>query len=319
MFRPDAGNFNRFLTTLGLLLVAASLVIPYFFFKNTAILELPEPEIQQMTATGQNSIRARQDAIVALEPWAVALSVTAALLGVSLLVTGGIRLKKAQADEDEEGRLRRHRARMEIREQSPGEQARRAEEKASAEVGDSTQPSPAAGGTPSGEGPVVPVPTRAAMLARIPDQVRSVFAQHEPATHQLNMQVTISSSEDTIRVDGLFESQVDQLDDVILELAVSDPSTIPKNARNRANELIAIVSRYRNISRNTARGWLVVVVPTAIAKSRGVETLEEAGVALRRALGKFGSATVIAEDELSTLPDLFAFDFGAGSTGRSAA
>jgi len=316
MFRPDAGNFNRFLTSLGLLLLAAALAVPYLYFKNLATLEITRGELAGMTRVGRQAIVARQQAVVNLEPWVIGLAAFSAGGGLVLVVIGGHRLKRAQESEDEEGRLRRDRTRLEMKKMSPSERAEALSEKEMAEKERlrlvTASPYKEQVKSPSDKGSVVvPVPTRQESIARALNRLGEVFSDDEPFSHRLKLQVSLRSVTDSIRVDALFEAVVDQLPDVLLDLQVSNPRFIEKSVRNRADDLIAKLSRYKNMSRRETQGWLVVVIPEELEGEGSPDSLEQAERRLRGAVGDFGSATIVNERSMGLLPNLFRYEFSS--------
>lgn len=315
MFRPDAGNFNRFLTSLGLALLAAALVVPYLYFKNTGTLEISQRELRGMTATGSEAIRARQDAIVSLEPWVIGVAGGSAFVGMVLLIIGGARLKRAQESEDEEGRLRRDRFRMEMREMSPSERAKDLTEKAKAENERLRVVAASPVGGPVEKEidgpPVAPLKTRQETIARALNRFGEIFMQDEPASHRLKLQLSLRSMTDSIRVDGLFEALERGASDVLLDLQVSNPRFIDKSVRNRADGLIAKLGRYKNMSGREVQGWLVIVIPEELEPEVKAEELEAAEKRLQDSVGDFGAATVVVEKSMDLLPDLFRFEFGS--------
>ena len=123
--------------------------------------------------------------------------------------------------------------------------------------------------------------------------------------------MSLRSVTDSIRVDALFEANVDQLPDVLLDLQVSNPRFIEKSVRNRADDLIAKVSRYKNMSQRETQGWLVVVIPEELEGEGSPDSLERAERRLRGAVGDFGSATIVNERSMDLLPNLFRYEFGS--------
>jgi hypothetical protein len=322
--RPDTGNFNRFLTSLGLLMLGASLVIPYFYFRNTEILVIPAAELHDLTPRGRSAILSRQDAIAAFEPWVVGLAAFLALAGLVLLVVGALRLRSAQVMEDEESALRRKRARLEVEEMSPAEQEQTKVEKAKTEVAEegmvqAPEPSPRAAteSEPPAEGaaPVIRPDwrtswsSRVAVISRISDRVNEALRDLETPPYEFKWQVRIGSAGDELRLDGLFESQMFERPDVVLSnRLMADPTVARKNARNLANDMIATLSRYEALTRRRAQGWIINVLP----EESGVEMnadLSQAFDPLRRALAGFGYVTVIREAELDSLPVIFRQNF----------
>jgi hypothetical protein len=324
VFRTDTGNFNRFLTSLGLLAFAAALVIPYFYFRNTSILEIPAGDIRKMTDAGRSAIEARQDGIVELEPWVIGGAAVLAVLGLFLLIAGGIRLRGAQQSEDEEAELRRRRALLEVEKMSPAEQDERAAEKAEVEVeaeveealprksGPREQERPAEALTPSRElwsryG------SRLDEIRRISHRIEEVLGEHPPPGYDFKWQLRIGSETGEVRMDGLFEAKDPRRPDIVLQTQVSPgPRPLLRTARNRADELIATLARYEAITKRTAFGWLVLIVPEEgeseedSAVGEGFDVLES----FRAALKPHGDVVLVEERSLSMLPQLFSRRFG---------
>lgn len=333
MLRTDTGNFNRFLASLGLLLLAAALLIPYFYFQNTEILRIHETELNQLTGTGKATLEDRQDAIAALEPWVISASVLLGLLGIALLIIGGRGLKAAQTSEEEETELRKKRAQAEIRTMSPEEREQKVEEQVQEELPSREafeaglrrtpqetavgEDMPRGGDAPPGTSEAITsrVRRQRAALRRIEERFDEVFAERELPTHQFKSHLKISTMRDSIAVDGLFEAQVDQVDNVLLDLrtAPRNPDLVRRNSRNLTNELIALLSRYRWITMQPAVGWLVEVIPTDWVDRFSDAQREMAASTLQHALGEFGKATLVAEGEMASLPDIFLENFGAGT------
>lgn len=314
MPRPDTGNFNKLLTSLGLLLLGAALVIPYFYFSNTDTLSIPADDLGAMTKTGRQALRNRQDAIAALEPWVVVLAVVLAILGVILLLFGALRLYAAQQMEDEESDLRRKRARLEVEEMSPAEQERTKVEKAKAEVAeeggagmsDSTSAAPASRADWRTDWS-----SRVAVISRISDRVSDALRNLEAPLYEFKWQVRIGARGDEIRLDGLFESKMFERPDVVFSnRLLANPGTAQKNARNLANDMIALLARYEALTRRPAKGWIVNVLPEEAHIDPDAD-LSKIVEPLRRAFVGFGSVTVIRETDLASLPTVFKQEFRA--------
>ncbi len=306
MLRTDTGNFNRFLTSLGLVLLAAALVIPYFYFRNTEILSIPDAELREMTETGRTALSDRQDAITSLEPWVVGGAILLALGGGVLLVAGGLRLKSAQESEDEETELRKDRARLELSEMSPAERAAQVAEKASDEIEQERSEAPVVkAGRPPGSWA-----RSEKTIARISERVNVAFQRKDLSGHTFQSQVRIGTASHAIRLDGVFESTHDGDPDVLLETRVaSTPRIILKVARSVANDLIAKLTRYQAMTTRPARVWLVYVLRVEPSPDDDPQSLSHAKEILRDAVSPFGDATVITEAEIDQLPELFAETF----------
>lgn len=330
VLRTDTGNYNRFLTSLGLLLLAGALVIPYFYFRNTEVLSIPDSDLHSMTETGRSALTGRQDAIASLEPWIVAIAVLLAAVGVLLLVIGGLRLKSAQESEDEETELRKSRARLEMRRMSPEERAEKATERAQADVDlerESKAPRvkvasprrakarPARASRAQSHSTTTAldiVRERQRAIARVEGEIEDVFGAASFPNHRLKLQVKLSSVADAIRLDGVFESRSERLRDVVLKTRiVFGPGVISRTARTTADELVAQLSRYESMTGRRAVGWLVTVVASE-AELNGPWTpdvFREGGRSLRTALVPFGKAFIVREEKLNNLPAQFSREF----------
>jgi hypothetical protein len=322
MLRTDTGNFNRFLTSLGLLLLAAALVIPYFYFRNTDILIIPNSDLQALTERGRSAVVERQNAIAALEPWVIGGACLLGITGAVLLVAGGLRLRAAQESEDEETELRKDRARLEMKSLSPEERAERVVEKAREEP-DAGAPIPgeAQGPRSAGESatevrleqkaPDDFLRERRQAVARIEKAIDDAFKAFTLANYRLKLQLKISSTTDAIQLDGVFEARDDRQPDVVLKTRVAfNPDFTSKTARSSANDLIAQLSRYQSMTHRAADGWLVAIVPAESEANLNSKAVSADMESLNSALGSFGKALVIREMELDKLPQLFTAEFG---------
>jgi hypothetical protein len=313
--RPDTGNFNKFLTSLGLLLLGAAVVIPYFYFRNTEVLSFSVADLDEMTPAGRSAILARQHAIATLELWVVIGAGLIGVTGLVLLVMGALRLRAAQRWEDEESDLRRSRARLEYEEMSPEEQKEKNAAQAVVEVEGERSGVVEVGRRSAAGGPEpqkVEITTldswrqRADLIARLSAEIEKTFRERDVGPYELKWQVRIGSQNDEIRLDGVFERKDARPKDVVLRIRVAaDPTFLAKSARNTANELIATLERYRVLTGRPANGWIVAVVPKESATVPAAESFN-AIESMRRALGPWGEVTLIDEDEIGDLPNVFA-------------
>jgi len=313
MLRTDTGNFNRFLTSLGLLFLAAALLIPYFFFRNTDILTIPDSDLQSMTALGRTAVLERQDAISHLEPWVVGGAIFLGAVGAILLVAGGFRLKAAQESEDEETELRKRRARLEMQSLSPEERAQKTAEKAREWEQQPPQPSTpetrASGSRARSEHGLL-LDDRKDTVERIERTIEGAFSDSPISSHELNFQVKASSERDAIQLDGVFRAINNGQPDIILKTRVAfSPDYLKSTARLVADELIAQSSRYQAMTRRPTDGWLVTVLPkdAEMLPSDAVDALSKP---IEDALSAFGEATLIREDDIARLPGIFVARFG---------
>lgn len=323
--RPDTGSFDRFLTSLGLVLLGGAFVIPYFFFGSTETLDIPAHQLRDLSQTGKESIEGRQRGIASLEPWVLGLAVVLGVLGAYLVVVGAVRLKSAQSSDEEEAQLRKERVRLEIKGLSPEERAERVAAKAEEEAPVDVQRAPperepesasTGGDRPAAASPSRPPAylTRAErqqMVRRIEAIVEDVFEDGSGGLHRLKFQVKIRSTTDAVRLDGVFESEDRRQPDVVLKTMVAfDPIALRKVARLNADELVAQLGRYQRLTQRTADGWLVAVVPRESDGEFDDSALIAGENSLADALASFGKATLVRESELDRLPRLFASNFG---------
>jgi hypothetical protein len=322
MPRPDTGNFNRFLTSMGLVLLVAALVIPYFFFQNTDTLRIPARDLDALTATGREVLAGRQDAIAALEPWVLGFSGALAAVGVGLLVVGGRRLRLAQVSEEEEDELRKSRARAEIRRLSPEQLEDKRDEIARVAVEERAkepQPKPTASARSEAVSPTIsrPRPARSAVnegdrryrerrvaIERIEEKLLSAFSADELDSHSFLSNIVVGplGPQNPIEVDGLFQAKDEKAyKDVLLEIRLWSESA-GRAVRTSSESLLAAVARYQAVMDRRAVGWLLMVVPEDAETAQGLHLLEKK---LTQWITPAGIATVLPEDQLQRAPRWF--------------
>jgi len=270
--RADTGNFNRFLTSIGLLLLAAALLIPYFYFRDSDTLRIPNAELRELTPTAQQALERRQHRSADLEIPVLVLSVLLAGGGIAALFFGGKRLRIAQGKEDEaiERQARREdyemqqlsadevemkrdeQAREAVRESTAeeaapeekeeAEPAGKAEESAGKEKEDE-EPAIRHVGQPSLEGQrqlsrqqsgnVRYAQTRAE-IARIEEKTKLVLERLElnRFAYFSELQIVSAGGRRQISIDGLFEARTPNQPDIAMELKVVTAPT--RTLRGRA-------------------------------------------------------------------------------------
>jgi hypothetical protein len=302
MLRADTGNYNRFLTSLGLALLAAALVIPYFFFHSIDVLQIPRQTLMTLTPTAKDALEGRQHAIVILEPLVVGGSILLALSGIVLLLCGGRRLRNAQDSEEEESELRKTRTRAEIRQLSPERLADKQDQEAR-EAAAGT-PKPTEKESPRNLGDVRYRELRAA-IGRIEERIAAELGRQDFGTHEFlpNVRITSSQFSGALELDGLFEA-IDQSTrkDVVLGVKVAPRSYSRPLAQQTANALLAEVAKYEAIIERPATGWLVVVIPET---EEPIEDLAQMRSRFTEAVSPAAAITVVREKDLSTLPAEF--------------
>jgi hypothetical protein len=324
VLRTDTGNFNRFLSSLGLLLLLGALLIPYFYFHDTEVLRVPVSELEGLTPIAREALESRQQRTRDLETWVLVFSGVLAGGGIALLWFGGRRLRIAQKKEDAAIDRKARRDDFEIEQLSQAEVEEKREEQAreSAAEGTSTeQPSP------SGEIERSQIPLAGGVQATLSDSrvaverietgARTALEAESYHSYRFRYEVKTVTRTPTkrreLRLDGLFQSQERKRPDVILELKVVRRTRfIQPRLRNFADGVLALVARYGQISHRETIGWLVIVLPH---ESEPIELDERRQLEDRAndSLIGLGKATVVNESELQSLPRRFSrlFEFQA--------
>jgi hypothetical protein len=308
MPRPDTGSFNRLLTSVGLLLLAAALVIPYFYFQVNDTLRITRDELAALTTTGRESIEGRQGDIAAVQPYVLPGSAILILAGSSLLVWGGIRLRGAQDRDDREAKARVTMAEAGVRDLTPAEKEEKIAEdatgaQAEAETERTRKPGvadrPSAWQASPGSRLKQTQEQRLEDARRVEGKIGSAFADAKLDHHIFRPQVAVAD----LKLDGLFISESPSRPDILLEVRVGIP-ILPQPIADRA---LARMVHYEAERRRACRPWLVVVVPTQEQDdpNRGAKRIDLNHKRLDNLLKPVGAATVILESEIEKLPKAF--------------
>jgi hypothetical protein len=332
--RADTGNFNRFLTSIGLLLIAGALLIPYFYFRDSETLQITKAELRDLTPTAQEALERRQRRSADLEVPVLALSILLVGGGISALFFGGKRLRIAQGKEDDAIERQARREDYEFQQLSVDEveikrdeQAREAvwEDKAAEPEPETKkvegpaptmpttrqpQPSAVAGGSPPRNLADVRYRQMREDIARIEEKTKQVLEQIQLDRFEYfsELQIVQAGGRRRVRVDGLFRAKVASQPDITLELTVT---RIPQSrARLDADRLLAHLVRYREMTGREALGWLLIVVPEGedSGDERDWSELEEKYTDLLAGLGR---CSTVREQDLDELPDRFTAIFGS--------
>lgn len=312
MFRTDTGNFNRFLTSLGLLLFLGALLVPYFYLHDTETLRIPVHELNGLTDAGRDALETRQQRQADLEVPVLVFASLLALCGIAAVWLGGRRLRVAQVKEDAAIDRKAKRDDVEIEQMSQSEveekrevQAREATDEEDRDASQKSSPEPSA----------PPVPTRNLAdvryreirdaIRRAEETLRSTFEAMDLDSYEFLYEVKTSRASQQLQLDGLFRATKRTQKDVLLELKVIRQSPVMRvRTRQFADTVLALVARYQRLTKRRAVGWLVVLVPqeaespTADERSRAEEQLNDS-------LVNMASATFIHESEIATLPERF--------------
>ncbi len=311
MPQPDTGTFNRLLTSVGLILMAAALVVPYFYYRGSDSLEVESSELRRLTPIAQNAIEARQNDIANIQPLVIPLSAATFIVGVAFLVWGGYRLRTTQDRDDREAEARTIIAEAGVRDLTPQEKEDKiAEENAPAPRADGeredtrrtavTQEAPATDAPVAGavqpDARAEERRSRLEVARRIEFAVSGVLASADFPRYKFRPQVGVGR----LKLDGLFLAEDADRPDIILEVRVAQRFL----ALSLVDRTLARAARYQAERGRPCRVWLIVVT---VAGNDQVPVEDPGRLAdrLNRGLSPLGSATVIGESDLDRLPSLF--------------
>ncbi len=315
MLRTDTDNFNRFLTSVGLLLLVAALLAPYFFFHDTDVLRISQKELRGLTPAGRGALEARQRRTADLEVPVLVFSGVLALGGLAALWFGGRRLRTAQGKEDEA--LEREAKRKEVEFQRLS--ATEVDEKHAAEARESapeaTRPQPrqdeqADGGDQArpprpGDRELERLTQTRTAIDRIVEALRTTFEAERFDRYEFRPEVRVVGRQNRLQLDGIFRARSREGTDVILELKVVRQSrNLSLLIRQFTDKVISLVTRYRDISGRDARGWLVAVIPQDV-EGPSLDERRELEDRLEHSLANQGEGSIVHEDDIENLPGRF--------------
>jgi hypothetical protein len=334
MLRPDTGNFNRFLTSVGLALMAASLIIPYFYFRDTGTLQIPRTELRALTITARDAIENRQHRVAQFETPILIFAGLLLVGGGAAVCMGGRRLLIAQRKDDDAVDLDRQvrREEYEVRHQSPEEIASSRDRQAKeAVVEESLAEDSAVQGPLRADGPEASeeddleervdgerhhgtlAQTRAE-IARVEETTQEVLRGAEFKRFRFLSEVRIftdASGGQDVTLDGLFEAKVPNQFDIALDLRAVNVSVgfLPARFEAFSDQMLAQVARYKQVTGKEALGWLLIVLSRA-AEPPSPPARRAVQREFNMRLGGLGRCTVLSETELNDLPNRFNQLFG---------
>jgi hypothetical protein len=311
MLRTDTGNFNRFLSSIGLLLILGALLVPYFYFHDTDTLRISRHELGGLTNVGREALETRQKRTSDLEIPVLILAGALALSGIAGLMAGGKRLRQAQVKEDAAIDRKARRDDTEIEQMSESEVEERRDEQALEAVQQDAAAADQA--TPEQPRPAIRAETdvqdliaqNRTAIARIENELRAILSRATFKAHDFFPEVKTARQGQQIVLDGLFRAHSRDGGDVVLELkVVSQSRSLRRSVRNTADAVLAHVTRYRAISSRPASAWLLVVLPEDVEEP-ALDERRELEDLLGSSLIGMGRATILNERDLLELPSRF--------------
>jgi hypothetical protein len=317
VLRTDTGNFNRFLTSLGLLMLLGALVIPYFYFGDTSTLRVPKRELKQLTPVAREALETRQHRNRDLEPWVLGLAGAIAAGGVAALLFGGRRLRSAQKKEDAAIDRKAKRDDVEIQQMSKSEVDEKRDEEARESVQEeerdqARQPTPPPAAQPQQAQPatgahVVRPNLRdsRAVIERVENAVRQTLQSKNFSAYEFFYEIKTVGGRQQVQLDGLFRHKKHRGKDVILELKVIRQTRFFRGrTREFADRLLALLARYSQITPRAATGWLVIVLPKDV-EPIDLEERRRLEDQANESLVDLARATILHEDEIADLGNRF--------------
>jgi hypothetical protein len=328
MPRADTGNFNRFLTSIGLLLIAGALLIPYFYFRDSEALQVTRAELRKLTPTAREALERRQHRSADLEIPVIAFSILLFGGGVAGLLFGGKRLRNAQGKEDDAIERQARREDYEFQRLSADEVEVKRDEQAREAVRESRgeEAAPSAGRDDEPV-PQKSEPQRVPLKPRNPadgryQQMRQEIARIEDKTKQVleqlqlerfdyfsELEIVQAGGRRRVSVDGLFKAKAPNQPDITLELVVARMPQ--RRASLDADQLLARLVRYREMTGRNALGWLLFVIPREEGTGDEEPNWRELEKRYEDRLVGLGKCSIVRESDLDELPRRFTAIFGS--------
>lgn len=82
----DFSHLYRFLCSLGLVLMALSIILPWFIFQTQDSLLISVKELDNLTPAARETLQLRQTVIASIHHWIPALSITLLMLGLAIFI-----------------------------------------------------------------------------------------------------------------------------------------------------------------------------------------------------------------------------------------
>lgn len=127
MEKVQYGDVNRFLVSMGLVLILLSLALPYFYLTNDFGLYIEESKIKQFTLPVQNLICDKQRLLIKIQGFIPGTSISLFIIGVITLIAGLWRWFRRQAQIDKKENLDIQKLELEINKLTPEEKIEKAQ------------------------------------------------------------------------------------------------------------------------------------------------------------------------------------------------
>lgn len=299
MTKLEFGDFYRFLVSLGTVLVALALILPWLFLRESFDALASVSDISELTSTAQRLIHHRQTSALWFVQRATWISGVMAFIGTAFLATGLILWWRKQRILDKRDWLKTEKLRQEVDSMGPAEIA----EKVIREVEKDTEPEE--------EGEADRTLRRRSMVEDyfrieriILNKLVTCFGDQRVMTH---MRVRRTQYDAVVLSDR-------EGPDAIFEIKVALDMNYLNAFNSGLRNLVLGTQTYRAATERKARGILLMVLPQAVPPSGLMDRYDEITKEEAKTHGVDIEFHFVAEDDLLRLgcSDLRLMIRGAG-------
>lgn len=301
LIRPDSQNFTRFLASLGLFLCAVAILAPALVLRETDVLRIPASEIDGLTPGAQDEILRRQRLSADIGTAIPYVGIVIFVFGLGLVLYAAPRLRRQEEAQERRSTAELEKLLSEMKPQDEQDRRTRAEADVRTEFVAAQRPAP------STESRERARPSRAEEQLRldlrewtrrarqVEEKVLEQISSVTPPTYEMRQSVKIVGPRPLL-LDGILVSKLDQFPDIVVEVKLVRGDSVRRNLRNRTDEALATLARYRSRSKRQAVMWLVMVLDGGDADEAMRHVRERGWDAVDDVV-----TSVIAADDIATL------------------
>lgn len=101
MNKLEFGDVNKFLTSLGLIFIALSFALPWFFTQQNTLLTIKESDLKSFTLQAQEVLISQQNLLLQISKHILIISILLFIVGILVLIVGIVRWWRRQNVIDE--------------------------------------------------------------------------------------------------------------------------------------------------------------------------------------------------------------------------
>lgn len=298
MTRLEFSDFYKFLVSLGSVLVALALILPWLFLRESFDALVSVSDISKLTLAGQALIRHRQTSALWFIQNTIWISGVVAMTGIALLGLGVVLWWRRQKVVDERERLETKKARLEVESltaaQIAEETMKEADEQVRLEEGEEAREETQVRGAGEAE-----------VRARYRSRVEEYFGIENSVLDKL---LTCFGGERVLthkRIRGTVYDAVVlppyKAPDAIFEIKVTRSEYLQKTFRRSLEHLILATQNYAAATGRRARGILLVVLLEGVPGGVQVDEYNEAAQERAKTHEVELGICLIAEEDLVEL------------------